>query len=73
MIKKFEVGKTYTGKTFLGHTCKYECIKRTEKTVTLYDELDDERLVKRIKVTNNTEYVTFSEDYMGWVEMNVYA
>lgn len=73
MMKRFEVGKTYTAKSFAGHTCEYVCVKRTEKTVTLYDELYKENFVKRIKVENSIEYITFSAEFMGWCEMNVYA
>lgn len=73
MAKQFEIGKKYTAKSFAGHICEYICVSRTAKTVTLYDELYKENFVKRIKIDNNTEYITFSAEFMGWCEMNVYA
>lgn len=72
-MRKFQVGTTYSSRDFLGHTCSYSVVKRTPKTVTLHDSLYKTDFVKRVKNNSSGEYVVFSEEFMGYAEMSVYA
>lgn len=72
-MKAFEVGSIYIAKDFFGKDSNYKCLKRTNKTVTLFDELYKENFTKKIKTDSNGEYVVFDKSFMGYCEMTVRA
>jgi hypothetical protein len=61
-MKRFEVNKTYQTRSIGNHDCIISAtiIKRTDKTITTYDQMENRVRNFKVKIYNNTEY------FMPW-------
>ena len=67
-MEKFEVGNIYEMR-FIGDSNlkpQFICVKRTDKSVTLERfKHPEERIVRRLKVSNNSEYILYGNYSMA--------
>jgi hypothetical protein len=61
-MKRFEINKTYQTRSIANHDCIISAtiIKRTDKTITTYDQMENRVRNFKVKIYNNTEY------FMPW-------
>lgn len=61
-MKQFEINKTYYTRSIGDHNCIISAtiIKRTNKTITTHDQLENRVKTFKVKVYNDTEY------FMPW-------